>query len=78
MPICMRCRMQRGTRRRSEVDAVDESVDGCRVPSEGNYLLNVAHDDFEQFDVGEPVPFDLDRRLMEWPFPEWIDRRLRL
>ena len=34
------------------------------IDSEWNYLLNPVHEDFASIDVADPVPFNLDLRLM--------------
>ncbi len=38
-------------------------VPSALVPPEMNYVLNPENPDFERIEVGDPEPYDLDRRL---------------
>jgi|SRR5271167_3601248 len=40
-------------------------VPSALVPGESNFLLNPGHVDFRKLQVGEAVPFHIDRRLAE-------------
>ena len=40
------------------------AVPSAIVPVEWNYLLNPAHPDFAQIEIGDPVSFTFDRRLL--------------
>ena len=40
-------------------------VPSAVVETESNYLLNPAHDQFDQIAIGAPRPFDLDPRLLK-------------
>lgn len=37
------------------------------VPSEYNFLINPAHSDFSGISIGDPMPLDVDPRLLERP-----------
>ncbi len=39
------------------------SVPSVVVPQERNFILNPAHDDFGLIQIGEPEPFEFDRRM---------------
>lgn len=39
-------------------------VPSAIVPDEHNYLLNPAHADFNQIEIGEPIRWQFDRRLI--------------
>lgn len=48
---------------RTRASAVLE-VRSAIVPQERNYLLNPAHPDFAEIEIGSPTPFEWDRRLV--------------
>jgi RES domain-containing protein len=50
---------QWATEQRSVVLQVPSTI----VPNESNFLLNPAHPDFAQVDIGPPSPFPFDQRL---------------
>ena len=39
-------------------------VPSAIVPDESNYLINPDHSDFSSVEIGEPVPFEIDLRLL--------------
>jgi RES domain-containing protein len=39
-------------------------VPSAIVPDESNYLFNPDHPDFSSVEIGEPVPFEIDLRLL--------------
>ena len=48
----------------SQATAVLEIPSGV-VSAESNFLINPRHPEFSHIEIGEPQPFDLDRRLAE-------------
>ena len=53
-----------GSRWFEQEESVVLGVPNAVVPRQRNYLLNPAHPQFDELDVGEPEPFPIDRRLI--------------